>query len=107
MKANTEPVGSPRCDPTAMKATFTPLSMISTLMRMMSAFLRATTPTTPIPKRIPESSRYADGSIIVRSPSDLLFRHRDGPDHRGEKEYRGDLEGEQVIGEQGPADGLD
>src|SRR3990172_12897243 len=107
MKANTDPVGSPRCDPTAMKATLTPLSMISTLIRMMRTFLRATTPTTPMPNRIPESSRYADGSIILPSPSDLLFRQRDGPDHRRQQEHRGDLEGKQVIGEQRFPNGLD
>src|SRR5512146_3321756 len=107
MKANTEPVGSPKYDPTAMKATLTALSMISTLMMMMSAFLRATTPTTPIPNRMPESSRYADGSIIRFSPSDLLLRQRDGPDHRPQQQHRGDLEREQVSGEQRPSHRLD
>src|SRR5512134_422458 len=107
MKANTDPVGSPRCDPTAMKATLTPFSMISTLMRMMSAFLRATTPMTPMPNRTPESSRYADGSMILPSPSDLFLRQCDGPDNRRQQEHRGDLEGEQVVGEQRLPDGLD
>src|SRR5512143_4100275 len=111
MKAKTDPVTSPRDDPTAMKATLTPFSMISTLMRMTRAFLRATTPAAPIPKRMPDRSRYADGSIISISPrgapSDPLFRQGDRPDHRGQEEHRGHLEGQEVIAEQGAPDRLD
>src|SRR5512145_2282350 len=107
MKAKTPPAASPRYEPADTNATFTPFSISSTLIRMMSTFLRATTPTTPMQNRIAERSRYADDSIIP-SPalSYLLLRQGDRPDHGGEEQHRGDLEREQVVGEQRPPHGL-
>src|SRR5512139_4301977 len=65
MKAKIPPVTSPRYDPAATNATLTPFSMSSTLIRMISTFFRATTPTTPMQNRIAERSRYADGWTIL------------------------------------------
>src|SRR3989304_5250679 len=76
MKAKIPPAASPRYEPAATNATFTPFSISSTLIRMMSTFLPATTPTTPMPNRIAERSRYADGSII---PSSLFLRSSSSP----------------------------
>src|SRR3989337_361756 len=107
MKAKTPPVASPRYEPAATNATFTPFSINSTLIMMMRMFLRATTPTTPIPNRIAERSRYADGAIILRSTfSYLPLRQGDRPDHGGQGDHRGDLEGEEVVGKQRTPHGL-
>src|SRR6185503_13083575 len=81
----------------ATKARFTALSMSSTHMKMMIAFRRVSTPTTPIVNSTAEKN--SDSFSIGASPSQDHC-----PDDRGEEQDAGQLEGEQILGEQRPGD---
>src|SRR5437867_13450933 len=71
-------------------------------MKMMIAFRRVSTPTTPIVNSTAEK-KSASASIGHR-PS-LAQHHR--PDDRGQQEYARDLEREEVFVEQGARDRRD
>src|SRR3954468_21904870 len=75
----------------ATKARFTALSISSTHMKMMIAFRRVSTPTTPMTKRTAEKKR---DSVSIQSPAAEDDRADDGC----EQEDARQLEREQVFG---------
>src|SRR4029079_15842070 len=84
----------------ATKARFTALSMSSTHMKMMIAFRRVSTPTTPIVNSTAEKN--SDSFNIGASPSQDHGAH-----DRGEEQDARQLEREQILGKQRPGDGGD
>src|SRR3954469_18312825 len=79
--------------------------MISTESRMISGLRRTSTPSAPITNSIPASARYqaTSGPCIVPQRARVRAEH-DSSDGGAEKHDRGDLEREQVVGEEEPAD---
>src|SRR5436190_14806030 len=98
-KTNTCPA-TPCTWANATKARFTALSMSSTHMKMMIAFRRVSTPTTPIVNSTAEKN--SDSFNIGASPSQDYRTH-----DRGEQQDARQLECEQILGEQRPGDGCD
>src|SRR5512141_361368 len=88
-KTNTCPAAPYTCAK-ATKVRFTALSISSTHMKMMIAFRRVSTPTTPMVKSTAEKK---SASASIGTPL-LADHHR--PDDRGEQEHARDLEGEQI-----------
>src|SRR3954470_13836921 len=74
----------------ATKDRFTALSISSTHMKMMIAFRRVSTPTTPIANSTAE--KKSDSASIGVSSSG----QRDRADDRRQQQYAGDLEREQI-----------
>src|ERR1051325_11523325 len=98
-KTNTCPATPYTCAK-ATKARLTALSISSTHMKMMIALRRVSTPTTPITKRTAEKNSASDS--ILSPPSE-----HDGADDRDQQQDAGQLEGEQILGEQWLCDGRD
>src|SRR5687768_12961537 len=86
----------------ATNARFTALSISSTHMKMMIALRRVSTPTTPITKSSAE--KKSDSASIVGSSAPA---QHDGADDRDEEQHARQLEGEQILGEQGLRDRRD
>src|SRR5437762_10871560 len=99
-KTNTCPA-TPYVCANATNVRFTALSISSTHMKMMIAFRRVSTPTTPIVKSTAEK-KSDSASIDV-----LPLGEGDSADNRREQQYAGDLEREQVLPEQRTGDRLD
>src|SRR4051812_32814179 len=83
--------------------------MISTESRMISGLRRISTPSAPVTKSSPASTRYQVTSgpciALLRPGGDRLLlprvRAEDDAADRGHEEHdRGDLEGEQVVGQE-------
>src|SRR4051812_45695501 len=85
----------------ATKVRFTALSISSTHMKMMIAFRRVSTPTTPIVNRTAEKN---SDSASIGFPAS---REGDGSYDGGEQQHARDLEREQVFVEQRPGDRRD
>src|SRR5262249_6194339 len=112
--AKTCPSSCPACRENAIRARFAPFSMISTLSRMINGLRRTSTPSAPVTNRIPESDRYQ--AISGPCTDDLLDplglscldgfdragvrAEHDAADRGDEQHDRGDLEREQVIGQE-------
>src|SRR4051794_951884 len=75
----------------AIKVRFTALSISSTHMKMMIAFRRVSTPTTPMVNSTAE--KKSDSASIGVPPA----RQRDSSHDRREQQHARDLEGEQVF----------
>src|SRR5512146_880907 len=103
--ANTWPSSCPKRRANAISARFAPFSMISTESRMISGLRRTSTPSAPVTKRSPARTRYQPTS----GPCIVLHRSRVGAEHdaadRGDEEHdRRHLEGQEMVGEEEPAD---
>src|SRR5690606_14883039 len=85
----------------ATKLRFTALSMSSTHMKMMIAFRRVSTPTTPMVNRIAEK-KSDSGSM-----SGAALGENDGADDGGQEQDARDLEREQILAEQRLGDAVD
>src|SRR5207244_3542573 len=88
-----------------INARFDPFNMISTERRMISGLRRTRTPSAPVTKSSAASTRYQPTSgpcIVLQRP--CMRAEYDAADRRNEQHDRGDLEGEQVVGEEEPAD---
>src|SRR6267143_1138759 len=73
-------------------------------IRMTMALRRVSTPTMPIANSSRLKTRaWAGGTGTVVS-SVFLARQNDGADHRDEQQHRGDLERQQVLAVERPAD---
>src|SRR3954467_7675858 len=99
-KTNTWPA-TPYVCANATKLRFTALSISSTHMKMMIAFRRVSTPTTPITNSTAE--KKSDSASIGFPPP----RERDRADNRRQQQHAGDLEGEQILAEQRTGHRLD
>src|SRR5690348_10351738 len=91
----------------AIRSRFAELSMISTESRMISGFRRSITPSAPTVKRIALRITYhwmSGPCIALRLPG--VGAEDDAADRGHEQDDRGDLEGEQVVGQEQPADPL-
>src|SRR6266487_5260940 len=87
-----------------MKLTFAAFMISSIDIRMMMALRRVSTPRTPMANRSRLKTRaWAGGTGTVVS-SVLLARQDDGADHRHEQQHRHDLERQQEIPVERPAD---
>src|SRR5215471_8005628 len=79
--------------------------MISTESRMISGLRRTSTPSAPVTNSTPARTRYqpTSGPCIFFQRSGVSAEH-DAADGGDEQHDRGDLEREQVVGEEEPAD---
>src|SRR3954451_11426588 len=103
--ANTWPSSWPRRRTNTIRARLTPLSMISTESRMISGLRLTRTPTAPVTNSRAATTRYQPMSgpcIFFQRPG--VGPEHDAADGRDEQHDRGDLEREQVVGEEEPAD---
>src|SRR5258705_6868000 len=78
-----------------MKVRFTALSISSTHMKMMIAFRRVSTPTTPIVNSTALKKRASVSTLTL-----LALPEHDRAHDRGEQEDARHLEGQQIILEQ-------
>src|SRR2546423_4743957 len=103
--ANTWPSSCPNRRANAIRARFDPFNMISTESRMISGLRRTSTPSAPVTKRSAASTRYqpTSGPCIVLQRPGVRAEH-DAADGGDEQHDRGDLEGEQVVGEEESTD---
>src|SRR3954466_12649395 len=99
-KTNTCPA-TPYCWANAMKVRLTALSISSTHMKMMIAFRRVSTPTTPI---VNSTAEKKSDSASIGTP--LLADHHRADDRR-EQQHAGDLEGQQIGREERRRDRAD
>src|SRR5437868_14494964 len=99
--ANTWPSSCPNRRANAIRARFAPFSMISTESRMISGLRRTSTPSAPVTKSSAARTRYqpTSGPCIVLQRSRVRAEH-DAADRSDEQHDRGDLEREQVVGEE-------
>src|SRR5262249_29043851 len=111
-----------RC-PKATSARFAALSINSMDMKITSGSRRISTPSTPMLKSTADSATYQNGGIIApplgarqsRNTADArallashpALRERHDSHDRHQQQDGGDLEREQVVGEQESAHGLD
>src|ERR1051325_3310932 len=87
----------------ATKLRFTALSISSTHMKMMIAFRRVSTPTTPITNSTAEKkSDSASIGFLLASAC-----QGDGTHDGGEQQDAGEFEGEQILVEERPGHGLE
>src|SRR5438477_11958722 len=82
----------------ATNVRFTALSISSTHMKMMIAFRRMSTPTTPIVNRAAE--KKSDSASIGIPPTGECHR----ADNGGEEQHARHLEREQVLAKERPGD---
>src|SRR5437660_3748789 len=87
----------------AIRARFAPLSMISSESRTISGLRRSRTPSAPTEKRKAATPRYQAMSGPSISPPGVRAQD-DAADGGDEQHDRGDLEGEQMVGEEEPSD---
>src|SRR5712692_10050345 len=89
-----------RC-PRATSARLAALSISSMDMKMTSGLRRISTPSTPMLNSTADSATYQDsGTILLALHLPLRQRHHADDGH--EQEHGGDLEREEVVGEQEP-----
>src|SRR5439155_1007369 len=93
--------------PKAMKLMLAAFIISSIDMRMTMALRRVRTPATPTENSSRLNTSAWCGGIGTSDSSGLLARQDDGADHRHEQEDRGDLERQQVVAVEGPADLLE
>src|SRR5207247_8951394 len=94
-----------RCQHAAIRARWAPFSMISSESRTISGFLRNSTPSAPVENRNAATARYqaTSGPCIGWLPSRVRSQDH-AADRRHEQHDRRDLEREQVIRDEKPAD---
>src|SRR5262245_2250605 len=102
--ANTWPIRSWVLAPKAMKLMLAAFIISSIDMRMTMALRRVRTPRTPMVNSTRLKIRASTGGIGTAGPSVFLARQDDRADHRHEQEHGGDLEGQQVVLIERPAD---
>src|SRR5438132_12523989 len=98
-----------------MKLTLAALRISSTPIKTPTALRRVRTVTIPKGKRIaPTTRKWGRPMVSMSSLSwrvagrrllDLLAGDDDGADQRGQEHHRNDLEGQEVFGEEGDAQG--
>src|SRR5438093_4672881 len=90
-----------------IRARLAPLSMISSESRTISGLRRRSTPSAPVANRNADTAIYQATSgpftrLLVQAPR--VRAEDDAADGGNEQHDRGDLEGEQMIGEEQAAD---
>src|SRR5437588_4979472 len=86
--------------------------MISSESSTISGLRRSSTPSAPVAKRKPETAKYqatlgpsTDSSLGAPPGQTTGMGAEDDPADRGDQQHdRGDLEGEQVVGQKEPSD---